>query len=316
MISLDEVAEDAVAIIKEFRAVGKPFGSLPVDQARGGYLASCLRNGLPTEPVDEVTDITIPVSGGQITLRRYRPAGAGPGPCVVFLHGGGWALGGLQTHDAIARFVAVRSGTQVVAVDYRLAPEHRHPVPLDDCLSALRHVQEHGVALGIDPSRLILLGDSAGGGLAAAIANDPALAVEGGVIVGQMLLYPAVDLSSESDSYARVTEGFALTAGSMRWFRDLYLGPEGDPADPRVSPLHLIGPVVPPPPAFVVTVGFDPLCDEGIAFAGRLAQLGGRVEHHHLPRHAHGLFTAAGRISTGAKILERAAAFIREIGAQ
>jgi len=314
VIPLEAVASDAVELIAAFRDTGgTSFGSAAVAEARDSYLASCRRNGVPNEAVDHVEDLVCPVVGGTITVRRYAALPPSGDAAIVFLHGGGWALGDLETHDPICRYLATATGLPVFAVDYRRAPEHRFPIPLDDCAAALRFVAEHAAGLGAESRRLVIVGDSAGGNLAAVLANDPAMAVEGTAFLGQVLLYPVTDLSSESASYARIAEGFPLVAESMRWFADLYLADDSDPADPRLSPLRLDRPVAPPPPAFIVSLGLDPLGDEGIAYASHLARHGGHVEHHHLPRHAHGIFTSAGRIPTGRRMLDRAVAFIQEV---
>ncbi|NKX53047.1 alpha/beta hydrolase [Arthrobacter sp. E918] len=313
---LEQVAPDAVELIRAFRERGAAgFQDLPLADSRAAYELGCAANGVPSEPMERVEDLYCPVDGGAIRLRHYLPRdpGTGTGRAVVlFLHGGGWVIGSLQTHDRLCRRLAAVSGLDVVAVDYRLAPEHPFPTPLEDCRAALGFVRAQAAGRGWDPHRVVVAGDSAGGNLATVLATDPGCAVEGTTLLGQLLLYPVANLLQESPSYARITEGFPLTADSMRWFRNLYL-PDGDAAgDLRVSPglrsaaeLARLG----APPAFVVTVGLDPLADEGIEYAGLLARAGVPVEHHHLPRHAHGLFTSAGRIPTGARLLDRAAAW-------
>jgi acetyl esterase len=313
MIPLGEVAPDAVELIAAFRnAGGAPFGAVPVEEARANYRASCAANGLAPTDVAQIVEFSCAVAGGVIALRSYRPANAGrTSAAVVFIHGGGWALGDLDTHDGICRFIAAATDLPVIAFDYRLAPEHQFPIPLEDCRAGVEFVRDNAAALGVDPSRLILVGDSAGGALVAVLANDPSMSVPGTTIVGQVLLYPVTDVAAESASYERLEEGFALTAGSMRWFSGLYLAPGTDPAAPRVSPLRLTTLVPSPPDAFIVSLGLDPLGDEGIAYAGHLARHGAAVEHHHLPHHAHGIFTSAGKIRTGRRMLETAAEFIR-----
>ncbi|HEX3678417.1 MAG TPA: alpha/beta hydrolase [Galbitalea sp.] len=313
MIPLEEVAPDAVALIAAFReSGGSAFGTLPVEESRANYRASCERNGLPPASVAEVVDLRSPTAdGGSIALRHYHADLSQPkSAAIVFIHGGGWALGDLETHDRICRSLSTSTCLPVIAIDYRLAPEHPYPVPLNDCRSALEYVRDNAVSLGIDPTRLVLVGDSAGGGIVAVLANDPSMAVVGTRIIGQVLLYPVTDLASESESYQRLDEGFPLTAGSMRWFADLYLESGFDRADPRVSPLRLAHLVPSPPRAFLISLGLDPLGDEGIAYAAHLARHGATVEHHHLPHHAHGIFTSAGKIETGRLMLQRAADFI------
>jgi acetyl esterase/lipase len=313
VIPLDSIASDAVALIAAFRDNGSlSFGSLPIETSRDNYERSCAANGLDDPPVRTV-DYEVAADGGSIRMRHYSPASAGAHePATVFIHGGGWVLGSLATHDSLARRLAILTGHSLLAVEYRLSPEHRFPVPLSDCIQSLKFIRDHGDELGVDPMRLTLVGDSAGGGMVAALANDPMLAVAGTQVVAQVLLYPVTDLGAETESYARIDEGFPLIGDSMRWFRSLYLTHPGDALDPRASPIRLASPVRTPPRAFVVTVGLDPLCDEGIAYAGYLARHGGRVEHHHLPHHSHGIFTSAGKIETGARYLARVAQFITE----
>jgi acetyl esterase/lipase len=319
-VPLDEVAADAAPLIQAFRdAGGVSFQDVPLDQARAAYEASCAANGIPVIPLQRVETLQCPVKGGAIRLRRYHP-GTGSAetlrPVVVFLHGGGWVIGSLETHDRLCRRLAAISGVDVVSVDYRLAPEHPFPTPLEDSRAALEFIRDKAGDYGWDRHRIVVAGDSAGGNLATVLATDPGSSVNGTTIIGQLLLYPVVNLLDESDSYSRITEGFPLTADSMRWFRSLYL-PDGQAAsDLRVSPglrsrTELARTGV--PASFVVTVGLDPLANEGIAYAGLLAHAGAPVEHHHLPRHAHGLFTSAGLIPTGAKLFDRAANWLVEL---
>ncbi|MET1089509.1 MAG: alpha/beta hydrolase [Arthrobacter sp.] len=312
LIPVEEIAADQAPLIEAFREAGSvSFQDVPLQQSRTNYLTSCTSNGLPPEELEDIRDIDCPVGGGTITLRHYRPATRSTAqPTLVFLHGGGWVIGDLDSHDRICRYLAKHTGMAVIAVGYRLAPEHRFPVPLEDCREALAFIRDNARALNLDPHRLVVVGDSAGGNLATVLANLPQCAVAGTTVIGQVLLYPVTDLAAESRSYGRITAGFPLTAASMRWFADQYLEPGTDPADPRISPCRYSGAQGPFPPAFVVSLGLDPLGEEGIAYAGYLARHGTQVEHHHLPHHAHGIFTAAGRIPSGKGLLDRVAAFV------
>jgi acetyl esterase/lipase len=319
-VPLDEVAPDAAPLIRAFRdAGGVSFQDVPLDQARAAYEAGCAANGIPVVPLERVETLQCPVKGGAIGLRRYHP-GTGssgtPRPVVVFLHGGGWVIGSVETHDRLCRRLAAISGLDVVSVDYRLAPEHPFPTPLEDSRAALEFVRDKAPEYGWDRNRIVVAGDSAGGNLATVLATDPGSFVSGTTIIGQLLLYPVVNLLDESESYSRIAAGFPLTADSMRWFRSLYLPDSQEASDLRVSPglrsrAELAQNGV--PATFVVTVGLDPLADEGIAYAGLLAHAGAPVEHHHLPRHSHGLFTSAGLIPTGAKLFDRAANWLLEL---
>jgi acetyl esterase len=313
VVPLENVAPDAVDLISAFRAGGSiGFEDLPLKACRAAYQLSCATNGVPADQLEHIEDAHCSVQGGSIRLRHYAAREAGSGaaqPVVVFLHGGGWVIGSLETHDRICRRLSAVSGLDVISVDYRLAPEHPFPTPLEDCIAALKYVRDRAPERGWDVSRVIVAGDSAGGNLATVIATDPDCSVEGIRIIGQLLLYPVTNLLHESASYSRIAKGFPLTAGSMRWFRKMYL-PNGTAADDlRVSPgLRTIAELAASgaPAAFVVTVGLDPLADEGVAYAGLLAHAMVPVEHHHLPRHSHGLFTSAGKIPTGAQMLDRA----------
>ncbi len=313
MLPLDIVAPDAVALIALFRDNGSAsFGTASVEVSRANYERSCAANGIQDPPVETI-DHAVAVEGGSIRVRQYLPAPAGAAePAVIMVHGGGWVLGSLETHDLLARRLATRAGRSLFAVEYRLAPEHRFPVPLTDCLAALEFIRDNAEQLGVDPRQLTMVGDSAGGAMAAALANNPALATRGTRIVAQVLIHPVTDLGAESDSYTRIDEGFPLTGDSMRWFRDLYLARPEDALDARASPARLRDPVSEPPRAFILTVGLDPLSDEGIAYAGYLARNGAQVEHHHLPHHTYGIFTSAGKVDTGRRYIDRVAAFIKE----
>lgn len=311
IIPLGDVAADQMDLISTFRKAGSlSFQDVPLQQSRASYVAACTANGLPREELEEVQDIDCAVQDGTITLRLYRPGRHTPGPAMVFIHGGGWVIGNLESHDRICRYLAKRSGLTLIAVDYRLAPEHRFPVPLEDCREALAFIRDNAVALGVEPHKIVVVGDSAGANLATVLANQPSCSVAGTRVIGQVLLYPVTDLAAESRSYGEIRAGFPLTANSMRWFADQYLKSGTDPTDPRISPARFSDGRGPFPPAFVVSLGLDPLGEEGIAYAAFLARRGTRVEHHHLPGHAHGIFTAAGRITTGRTLLDRAMDFV------
>lgn len=312
-VALDQVAADAVELVRAFRANGEvSFQDVPLADARANYLKACAANGIEAQSVAQVRTLEYEVAQGKASVRLYRPSGSQPSsltPLVVFIHGGGWVIGDLQSHDSLCRSLANQSGASVVAIDYRLAPEHRFPVPLDDCLAAVRFIRDNADDLRLDLTRVVVAGDSAGGNMATVLANHPAYRVEGIDFKAQALFYPVTDLTASHASYQRITQGFALTAASMYWFRAQYLLPDQDLGDARLSPLlHAEGRVQ--PDLFILTVGHDPLADEGIAYAAAAARAGTRVIHHHLPRHAHGLLTSAGNIATGRALLTQAAQFI------
>jgi acetyl esterase len=229
---------------------------------------------VPPGPPADVADHRIPGPAGELPVRAYRPQGAtGALGALVYFHGGGFVLGSIESHDAICRQLAVDAGCAVFSVDYRLAPEHKFPAAVDDAFAATQWVREHAAKLGVDPARLAVGGDSAGGNLAAAVAllakrhGGPALAF-------QLLLYPVADLRSiDTPSYLENAKGYFLTRSGMVWFREHYLARLEDRHDPLASPLacsDLSG----LPPALVITAEYDPLRDEAEALA-RLLQAAG-----------------------------------------
>jgi len=238
----------------------------------------------PPIPLTSVQETTIAGAEGQLPARLYVPDEArdrDSGPLVVYYHGGGWVAGDLDTHDQPCRLLARSSGARVLSVDYRRSPEHRFPAPVDDALAAFRDAVARAQELGGDPTRIAVAGDSAGGHLAAVTAQQSA--ADGGPAPAfQLLIYPVTDLVDTAPSRLTFAEGFILTKDNMDWYEEQFLGPDTDRHDPRVSPLHaeIHGATA---PALVVTAGFDPLRDEGEAYAGRLREAGVRTL---LRRHA------------------------------
>jgi acetyl esterase len=236
-----------------------------------------------------VADRTIPGPHGDMPVRIYRPEGDAPKPTVVYYHGGGWVIGGLDTHDGTCRALANAVDALVVSVDYRLAPEHTFPAAVEDAFAALQWVAANATELGGDPARIAVAGDSAGGNLSAVVAQ---LARDAGgpALRFQLLVYPATEYEFETGSWAENGEGYFLTTGAMEWFYGHYLrGPE-DGADPRVSPMRaedLSG----LPPAFVITAEFDPLRDQGMAYAEAMAAAGVPVTARVYDGMFHGFFS-------------------------
>lgn len=265
----------------------------------------------PPEDVDAVDDRTVPGTTGEVPVRIYTPAGAGDGPlpCLVYLHGGGWVLGDLESVDSICRIVANRSGCKVVSVDYPLAPEFKFPAPLNDCYAVTEWVAANAASIGVDPDRLAIGGDSAGGNLSAAVALR-ARDEDGPALRMQVLVYPVTDHYFGTASYDENADGYLLTQDMMRWFWDHYLVDESQGEDPLASPLRasdLSG----LPPAYVITAEFDPLRDEGEAFAARLAADGVTVTHKRYDGHIHAFWQMPGVFPTAATAAEDVAAALK-----
>jgi acetyl esterase len=269
-----------------------PVHTLTPQQARTQYdavVAARRGPGFVPEPVAAVEDLRVPQGP---LVRLCRPTSAGPPPVLVFFHGGGWVVGGLDSHDGIARALCRRGEVAVVAVDYRLAPEHPYPAPLEDCLSAVRWVAGAAGELGLDAGRLAVGGDSAGGNLAAAVALA---ARDGGPrLAAQLLVYPAVDVRADAASYEENGTGYFLSAQDMRWYWQQYAGANPDASDPLLSPLAAPS-FAGLPPAVVATADYDPLRDEGDELARRLQEDGVAVWHRCYPGLTHG-FLGSGAV--------------------
>ncbi len=249
------------------------------------------------QEVASVQDLTIDGLHGPIALRWYRPMGCAATdvlPGLVYLHGGGWVIGDLDTHDTLCRELANRAGVAVVAVDYRLAPEHRFPAAVDDSVLALRHVLRHAAQFGMDPKRIAVGGDSAGGNLAAVacIALRDEREPAGLKPAFQLLIYPATDMIYRTPSHTENAQGYMLTKATMEYFRGHYLD-EAQYTDWRASPL-LASSHAGLPPALVLTAGFDPLRDEGLAYADALSAAGVQTHYVCMARQIHG-FILMGR---------------------
>ncbi len=295
---------DAQRLLDMVALAGRPpLQTLEPEAARALYRETRRAVQRPPPEVAETYDF----NAGPVPCRFYRGHDAVGGRGLLYLHGGGWVIGDLSSHDGVCRTLANLAQCRVVAVDYRLAPEHPFPAAFDDSAAAMSYVASHAQELGIDPAMLAVGGDSAGGNLAAllAIAGRDAA---GPAACFQLLLYPATDLTCSRPSYDQFTEGLPLTAASMRWFRDHYLG-SGDAASPAASPMNakLAG----LPPAFVLTAGYDPLRDEGIAYAQALEDAGCAVTTVHMATQVHGFLTMNRVIRASDTALAMAAAALR-----
>jgi acetyl esterase/lipase len=243
---------------------------------------------LPREEVASVRDHRVPVAGDTIRVRVFTPRATAPLPALVYFHGGGWVTGDVETHEGICRTLANAAGCVVASVDYRCAPEFTYPTAPEDAYAAMRWVVEQAFALGVDARRLAVCGDSAGGNLAAAVAlmardrGGPPLAL-------QVLVYPVTDCDFERPSYKENAEGYLLTTESMRFYWDQYVPDVADRMQPYVSPMRAPS-VAGLAPALVITAQYDPLRDEGEAYARRLAEAGIPVTQSRYPGMIHAFF--------------------------
>ena len=285
-------------------------------QARDGFeqMTVGMRSPEMLTPVASTRDVTIPGPGGPLHARIYRPEAPATGelPTVLFLHGGGFVLGSVETHENQARGICASTGSVVLSVDYRLAPETPWPGPVDDSYAALRWAAENLGELGGDPARLAVAGDSAGGNLAAVVAQ---LAREDGpALCAQMLIYPVVDFDEGAGYQSRVDNatGYFLTADDMTWFRAQYTPAGTDHTDPRLSPLHAKS-LAGLPPAVILTAEYDPLRDEGEAYAAALSAAGVEVHLHRANGLIHGFFDLGALSAAAAEAVKIGCAELDEI---
>lgn len=293
-------------LLKWFEATAEPgsVSSVSPAELREWYNEMPKLKGVALQSVE---DRKIPGPQGKIPIRIYTAEVTGMRPVIVYYHGGGWVIGGIETHDTVARYLSKASGGIVVSVDYRLAPENPFPAALEDAYAALQWVSENAMSFGGDPTRIAVAGDSAGGNLAAVVSlrsrddNGPQIRC-------QALVYPVTNLASfDTESYNNFATGFFLTKEEMKWFRSHYLPKQEDWVDPYASPLlardhsHL-------PPAVVITAQFDPLRDEGEAYAEKLRQAGVPVELIRYDGMIHGFVSFVGIVGQAEDALDRIAA--------
>jgi len=297
-------------LLDQLAAQGGPqLHELTPAQARQMFEA--MRIPAPGESVAAIEDLRLPGPAGEIPARVYSPEGAAaPSGALVYFHGGGWVIGSLETHDNLCKALANRSAARVVSVDYRLAPEHRWPAAAEDCYAAACHVAERGAALGIDGARLAVAGDSAGGNLAAVVAL---LARERGGprLRHQVLIYPVTDHDFERASYRENGEGYFLTTDAMRWFWDHYVPERGRRDDWSAAPLRaekLAG----LPPATVITAEYDPLRDEGEAYAARLREAGVPTTLSRYDGQIHGFVSMLDLLDAGRRAADQIGVTLRD----
>jgi acetyl esterase len=285
-----------------------PLERQSVEEARRLHAASAATLHGPPVAVAGVDDRTIPGPAGDLAVRVYTPHGEPPFPIVVWFHGGGWVVGTLDTYDTICRALAAAVPAVVVAVDYRLAPEHRYPAAVEDAYAATLWASRNAAELGGTQQRLAVAGDSAGGNLAAVVALGAR--DRGGPAIGfQLLVYPITDVGMDTASYRENADGYHLTAAGMRWYWDHYLG-GADGTAPDASPLRaaFFGAL---PPALVITADHDPLRDEGEAYAARLRAAGVPAAVSRYPGMVHGFFRWRTVTPAADACLQEAAAAVR-----
>jgi acetyl esterase len=301
---------DAAAVYKAYQEAGRPpYETVSPVEARELYLAARFVSNPEPPELKSVQPLEIPAPHGSIPARLYtslklREAN-GLAPCLVFFHGGGFVIGNLDSHDVVCRKLADEGQLIVIAVDYRLAPEHKFPAGVEDVVTATKWVADNARQLGIDASRLSVGGDSAGGNLAAVVAIS-ARDGNGPAIAGQVLIYPGTDFAMTHPSHSEPETSILLTHSVIRWFRDNYLNGAADVDDWRASPARIKS-LAGLPPAYVLTAGADPLRDEGDEYAKRLKEAGVPVTYRTFPGQFHGFFTMG-------RLLPQANVAAREIG--
>jgi len=304
---------DVIKLFGLFAAAGvQPVSGQTVEQVRHFYREKTAVFGGPAAPMALVRDLKAQGPAGDIPLRLYRPGRApDPAPALIYVHGGGWTIGDLDSHDTVCRAIAAQTPCQIVAVDYRLAPEHPFPAGFNDVLAALKWIAGNAAALGIDRTRLAIGGDSAGGSMSAAACLD---ARNSGVgLRAQVLIYPSTDNTPEvrlRSSRIQNAEVPPLTTETLKWFASKYLpGGHIDLRDWRLSPLHAES-HADLPPALVLTAEFDPLRDEGKAYADRLRSSGVPAVYRDYPGQIHGFIEYGGVLSAANEAMRGIARFI------
>lgn len=302
--------QQADAFLRQLEEMGGPaLNEMSPEEAREA-LAQMAEFGGEPEPVGDITNRSIPGPEGDIPVRIYTPEGSGPFPALVYFHGGGWVVGDLEMVDAACARLANRAEAVVVSVDYRLAPENKFPAPVTDCYAATQWVSENAAELNVDPQRIAVGGDSAGGNLAAVISvmardkGSPSIAY-------QLLFYPVTNMDFETQSYRENGADYFLTTDMMRWFWGHYLDSEEIGRDIQASPL-LMEDASNLPPAFVATAEFDPLRDEGEAYTELLKNAGNEVTAKRYDGQIHGFVTLSGVMDGGKQAIDDAAAQLRQ----
>lgn len=309
-MALDPQIEFVIGLVKKANA--PEFWQLTPDQAREQYLLRVAKLAVK-EPIFRVEDRRIPGPGSDIGLRIYTPRAAGTAeklPVLVWFHGGGFVIGNLDTHDSACRMLANQADCLVVAVDYRLAPEHKFPAAVEDCAAALGWVAAHAAEIGGDATRIAVGGDSAGANLATVVAI---LARDAGHprIAFQLLIYPCTAPEPETASQHKFAEGYVLTRKTMTWFYGQYLRSRRDENDFRFAPL-VADDLSNLPPALVLVAGYDPLRDEGVDYARRLIESGNSVRLSNYEGMIHGFYLMGGVVDAAKRAVAESAQHLRE----
>jgi acetyl esterase len=295
-------ALDAQLIIRLKNLSGSDVFTDPVEKSRTRYEDLSLVIGYESPVPVAVREVSIPAEHGDIPATLYTPADLPePSGLLAYYHGGGWSVGSRTSHDPVARFLAIHAGVRVLSVEYRRAPEHRFPAAVEDAITAFEYAHRHASDLGADPDRIAVGGDSAGGNLAAVTAQQ--VVRRGGAVPAfQLLMYPPTDISTRRPSHDLFARGSTFTDQNYRWALANYVPPGTDLSDPRLSPLH--GEVAGLPPAYIASAGFDPLRDEGEAYAHKLRAGGIPVALSRQPDLPHGYLNFVG---IGGRFAEAAA---------
>lgn len=305
--TMDPKAQIVGEFVKSIRVPGF-FPPLPELRQQLRVMVSLMDEPAPALP--RIADIKIPGPAGDIPARLYAPTiEKRPLPTVAYFHGGGWVQGDLETHHGLCARLARHAGVLVVAVDYRLAPEHKFPAAVEDCFAAYRWLRAKGRDLGADTAKVAVAGDSAGGNLSAAVSQ---LAAANNIAVPtcQVLIYPAVDFSLDTPSHRELADGHVIPRDRILWYMEQYLKSDADKADLRASPLRAPS-LKGQPPAMIVTAGFDPLRDEGQAYGRRLQEAGVEVVDREYPGQIHAFVSLTKAIPQGMAATLEIADFLR-----
>ncbi|UOF92012.1 alpha/beta hydrolase [Fodinisporobacter ferrooxydans] len=285
--------------------------TMPLDQSRNMHVESVINYHRVLEPVAQVKDIEIPGPYGLIPIRIYIPDGKNSFPLLLWFHGGGWVWGNLETADEACRVIANKANCIVVSVDYRLAPEHTFPIAIEEAYAAIKWAYENASEVHGDPSRIAVGGDSAGGNLAA-VASMMARDRNGPKIIYQLLVYPVIDSRLSTESFQHFENGYSLTKEKMKWFWEQYAPGIADQQHPYAAPVFA-GNLRNLPPALVITAEFDPLRDEGEAYANMLKEAGVSARCIRFDGMIHGFFTRVAAFDQAMRAIEEAAQELHKV---